>query len=551
MTEKDQIKRKKIPDVLPETLRSLINSLQTATDLKPAQVVKMMKKAAVSAEDLKEWADYDHPVTDSYGRKLIFKDANFEIMAMSWRPGDFSTIHDHGHTQWGAVQIFGPAEHATFREEDGFISTLARWLVEPGDIVGVGHSLIHQMGNPTSDVFFMSLHVYGDVHAQSSITGDARIFDLETESIFRVNGGVFYALPQEEIDRVEEGPKADFPTRLRHMVELIRRLRRMKEAGAGTNGRDLNKIIEDAFSSDHRKQLLTCLSANTNQNDHQSNSIYWRALNRELKETAILQNELYKEQRADDRFHKYAALYDSLICQPCMDAFIRKYLFFFSEKYMPDLTNKKLISIGSGTGLIEAFMIREMGVDYNNLYGIDISEAMVRESQKRIRADVGDVLSLDPGVQMWDVAYSGLNVYQYLQHNRLEEAIQKTASIVKPGGYFVGDFITPDHIRWYPNVVYSDDKKIISLRTPALIEQSGRMFQESEIINISFADGPMRVTYAGKHKRFLPPLHRIRTYFEKAFGGQVDLYDAHSLEIIPEDADSCVSTRYIVVAHKA
>ena len=76
------------------------------------------------------------------------------------------------------------------------------------------------------------------------------------------------------------------------------------------------------------------------------------------------------------------------------------------------------------------------------------------------------------------------------------------------------------------------------------------MFQRSEITNVSFRDGFMRVTYAGKHKRFLPPLHRIRSYFERYFPGGVDLYDAHSLRQIPEWADSCESTRYVVVARR-
>ena len=270
-----------------------------------------------------------------------------------------------------------------------------------------------------------------------------------------------------------------------------------------------------------------------------------------MQEAAKLQNELMGEQRTADHFHKYAALYDALIFQPCLDNFMAKYLFFFTEKFKVSFAEKSVISLGCGTALVEQFMINELGVEYNNLYGIDISQAMVIEAKKRIQADVGDVLTLDPSIRLWDIAYSGLNVFHYLDYTRLEEAIQKTASIIKPGGYFVGDFITPDHIRWYPNVMYAPDKNIISLRTPKLIEEKGRVFQESEITNISFVEEQMRVTYSGKHKRFLPPMNRIRTYFEKAFGGQVDLYDAHSLEMIPEWADSCQSTRYVVVAKKA
>jgi hypothetical protein len=194
--------------------------------------------------------------------------------------------------------------------------------------------------------------------------------------------------------------------------------------------------------------------------------------------------------------------------------------------------------------------MKEFEADESNIYGMDLSEAMVNEARQRINADTGNVLELDPAIRKWDIAYSGLNVFQYLPHDLLEDAIARTAAIVKSGGYFVGDFITPDHMRWYPNVMFSEDKKIISLRTPNFVEENGAMFQESEILNVSFLHGNMDINYAGKHRRFLPPLHRVRSYFEKYFGGEVTLLDAVRLTEISEFADSCPSTRYVVIARK-
>ncbi len=535
---------------LPTSLKYIAEKLEASRHLKPAEMRRIVLDAQVDPRDLEPWADFDHPVADSYGRKLVYKGGHFEIMVMSWRPGDFSTIHDHGYTQWGAVQVFGPAEHATFRVDDDRISTLARWRMQAGDAIGVHHDLLHQMGNPTGDTFFLTLHVYGEPENIDNVTGDARVMDLENGAIQRVDGGVFFALPPADVKRVEEGPRGDFPTRLRHMVELIRRLRRMERAGVNRSGKQLPEVIADFQSKDNRRKLLACLQANTDEEGHQTNSVYWRNLNWELKEAARLQNELMDEQRAADRFHKYAELYDALIGQPCLDDFMARYLHFVDEKYDIDFSGSSLISLGCGTGLVEQYLMDELDVPYEHLFGLDISEAMVHEAAKRIQADTGDVLTLDPSVRLWDIAYSGLNVYQYIEHKKLEEAIRKTAAIIRPGGYFIGDFITPDHIRWYPNVVYSADRRVISLRTPELIEAGGSVFQESEIINISFLDDYMRVTYAGKHRRFLPPINRVRTYFERHFRGQVDLYDAVTLEAIPEWADTCKSTRYLVVARK-
>lgn len=536
--------------LLPTSLQYIATQLEQRKNPTTSEMRTIISEAKVVADDLSPWADFDHPVTDSYGRKLVYKGANFEIMVMSWRPGDFSTLHDHGHTQWGAVQLFGPAEHATFLQVGDQIVTSSREIFKSGDIVEVCHSLIHQMGNPTSDKFFLTLHVYGYTEAIDNVTGDARIFDLEKGVIHRVDGGVFFGLPESQWKRTEPGPQGDFPTRLRHYIELIRRVRKMRPEERAARNLNLEAIISEFQSADQWSSLRKFLLENSDEKGHFTNSFNWRLLQYELKEAAKLQNELANEQKTADHFHQYASLYDAVICGPALYDFMARYLFFFAEKYQPDFTEKSMISLGCGTGLVEQHIIDELEMPYENLFGLDISPSMVAEAGKRIQAEVGDVLTLDPSVRMWDIAYSGLNVFQYLGHKRLEEAIQKTAAIVKPGGYFLGDFITPDHIRWYPNVLFSNDEQVVSLRTPELAEEDGSVFQKSDIINMRFQKGQMRVTYAGKHKRFLPPVNRVRAYFEKAFGGKVELYDAISLKAIAPEDDTCASTRYIVVAQK-
>lgn len=541
MTETTAVRR----NTLPKSVQKLISALQKDHYYKPADIIGVLKESQVQKEDLKSWTDFNHPVQDGYGRKLVYKSPYFEVMVMSWKPGDFSAIHDHGHTQWGAVKIFGPAEHATFRVEDDHIYTLARWRVKPGDIIGVGHSLIHQMGNPTQDQSFISLHVYGDFEERKSITGDARIFDVDRGEIQRVDGGVFYHLPPEEVQSVETGPYGDFPTELRNRVEKIRRWKKI-----GGHDHEIAELKTTAFHPSHLQQLRQTLDVQLDDYGHALNSSYWKMLNTELIAAADLQSQQENSHSKVDKFFKYAELYDELIGRTSLRFFIANYLKRTIDVYGLDLKRQEIISLGCGTGLVEAYVMEEFQVPSDQMYGIDISAAMVHEARKRMRADVGDVLTLDPDVKTWDLAFSGLNVFQYLDFRRLQEAIEKTASIIKIGGYFIGDFITPDHIRWYPNVMSSEDGRVISLRSPRLIEEEGRVFQESEITNVSFLNGQMEVHYSGKHKRFLPPIHRVRQYFEAAFGPDVKLFDAKSMEEIPEWADSCASTRYVVVARR-
>ncbi len=533
---------------LPASLRRIVSTLRSAAALRPMELRRAVVDAGVKEEELMPWADFDHPVEDSYGRKLVYKEDNFEIMVMSWSPGDFSGLHDHGFTQYGAVQVFGPAEHAVFHVEEDTIRTLARWMLRPGEAISVSHSLVHQMGNP-GDTRFLSLHVYGTPEAQRNITGEARVFDLQRQVIQRVDGGVFFALPPGAAVREEPGPEADFPTHLRYLIELQRRLQRMADAGKLRAAEQLPAVMEALHHSAHRERITHCLRERIDANGHSTDSMYWKIINQELREMARLQSG-YRT-HAEDAFHRYAELYDAVICQPCLDDFMAAYLQFFSHKCHFDFSGAHILSVGCGTGLVEAYMIRELGADRDRLLGMDISPSMVAEAKHRIHAEEGDIFSFQKGAGTWDLVFSGLNVYHYLDHLRFDEAIARTAALLKPGGWFVGDFITPDHIRWYPNVLFSTDGQVISLRTPHLVEQNGALFQESEIVNVSFQQGHMEVTDAGRHRRYLPALHRVRRSFEQAFSKNVQIFDAVSLEPVSHQADSCASTRYVVMAQKA
>lgn len=210
----------------PTSLRRLIHILQKTPHFTPEQVATMMIEADVSAQDLMPWADFYHPIADSYGRQLVFDGGHFEIMVMSWLPGDFSAIHDHGSTQWGAVQCFGSADHYIYGFEQGKLRSLTPAHYSPGMVHAVDHSLIHQMGNPGSEPF-LSLHVYGCPNASGAITGDARIFDLFEGSIQYTDGGVFFGLPETQINRRRYGLEADRETTLRHHRLMCDRIQRI------------------------------------------------------------------------------------------------------------------------------------------------------------------------------------------------------------------------------------------------------------------------------------------------------------------------------------
>ncbi|MBF0351163.1 MAG: methyltransferase domain-containing protein [SAR324 cluster bacterium] len=619
---------------LPSSLQFIVTAIETEQQMNTNRLAEIILEAKVQTDDLKPWSTFDHPAQDSYGRMLIHNGGFFEIMAMSWCPGDFSAIHDHGYTQWGCVQVYGNAEHSVFKLNDGKLRTVLRENVSPGSLLKVNHDLVHQLGNPVPEQFFYSLHIYGTPEQNPNITGDARVFDLEKKQILRVDGGMFYALPDDQIKRRETILEPDFMTWLRDRVELIKRVRRAQSAGRLLD-RDLDQLIQECFSSknwdwlmedvnkfidsegcvtsvsswkliiwelrkfaelydslerthDHKQKLMSVAqklnnwmdtilnldNANTetgtgapvlfdiqqwdalknlllgivNETRHVQDFNTWHDLREKLIRIAALQfNALIKDQKEEDRFHTYAELYDEIIGKPCLNDFMKQYFSFFIQKFGVDITTSSFLSIGCGTGVVEEHLLEIYQIPYENMLGVDISEAMVKEASRHIHAKACDFLEMEETSQ-WDITFTGLNVFQYMPSTMLDAAIEKSARLTKQGGYFIGDFITTDHVRWYPNVLFEED--VISLRNPRLVEKDQRMYQESEIINLSKMKGELRITYEGKHLRYLAPLQKIRKSFEKHFGANIQIYDAVTLDLLHADAETCPSTRYLVIAPK-
>ena len=229
------------------SVKNLVKTLESLEEFTPESVHEVVSECDIGVEDLKNWIVYDYPVSDSYGRKMVHDGGFFEVMVMCWRPGDYSAIHDHGKAEFGAVKLFGGAEHASFELEEGRLTTIARERNESGTTLKVTASLIHQMGNPGEENFF-SLHVYGNVDLESGITSEARIFDYSRNELLFVNGGVFYLLPESEIVHRKKLPEADDETRSRDLIEAAKRAKAM---GNNFEYERLMDEVSSGYSSKH------------------------------------------------------------------------------------------------------------------------------------------------------------------------------------------------------------------------------------------------------------------------------------------------------------
>ncbi len=196
-------------ETLPESLETLKNLIQNSIDtdekISAGRIKEFVEQAEIRAEDLLAFEDFGHPAENGYGRKMIYDGGKFEIMAMSWSPGDHSSIHNHGYTQWGVVKVFGNAQHYIYQNKNGVLSFSKKEILTAGAITKVSNALIHQMGNPSTERY-MTLHIYGCNHKESGVTADAKNYELEFERVNHTTGGAFFNLPKDKIYEFEPCP---------------------------------------------------------------------------------------------------------------------------------------------------------------------------------------------------------------------------------------------------------------------------------------------------------------------------------------------------------
>ncbi|MEE8524638.1 MAG: hypothetical protein V3T72_11960, partial [Thermoanaerobaculia bacterium] len=251
----------------------------------------------------------------------------------SWVDGDMAAIHDHGYTQWGAVQLFGRAEHAIFKQMNGVLVTAERRVFEPGDVVAVGHDLIHQMGNAGEEPY-LSMHLYGCYGRHGDVTADARLYELDQGDIQITNGGVFLALPESAISRREDGPRADFPTTLRYRVELLKRLLRMHDSrAAGSFRSDRERRLAGELFAPRTWEAARRELTDKRVGDLPHHQRYAEVFGQEVAAAARLQLDLMAAGRVESELADERGRLEDLLAENDRTAFVDGYLELVDEAF--------------------------------------------------------------------------------------------------------------------------------------------------------------------------------------------------------------------------
>ncbi len=185
---------------LPQGLLALIASLERLAVVENEKVIEIMANLDINESELLQYQTFDHSPAESYGRKLLFKNNRFEIYLMSWNPGDITTIHNHGATQWGCVLFFGTATHRLYAFNKNKLELKNTDTFYKGQLAPVCGDLIHLMGNYRHKPF-CTLHLYGcdDQHRKQMIK--EKVFLPEHGLQYENSGAAFLKPTTEDIQR--------------------------------------------------------------------------------------------------------------------------------------------------------------------------------------------------------------------------------------------------------------------------------------------------------------------------------------------------------------
>jgi len=194
---------------LPRSVNFIIDALNNTEVIDNTILTEIIKSAGLKEEDLLPFNCFQHPDSESYGRQQLFGNDRYKILLMSWRPGDFTAIHDHGLVQWGCVCFFGKTTHRTYAFQDGQLRLSKCDVFEAGQISMLKGELTHMMGNG-GGLNIITMHVYGSDTGVAFKEGRARVFALEDKKLYYTSGEAYLDICKRFVKQEEDFSAFDF-----------------------------------------------------------------------------------------------------------------------------------------------------------------------------------------------------------------------------------------------------------------------------------------------------------------------------------------------------
>lgn len=149
-----------MPTTIPHSLQPLIEYLDGLSERASVEKLhELLSATEVSLGDLKPWLRFG---TDNYRRNLIAGGQWFHLLAICWRSGQRSPIHDHAHSTCGLKIIEGVCSETKFERSPcgQMIATQTRHC-DQGHVCATQDSDVHQISNVQAEgQDLITLHIY-------------------------------------------------------------------------------------------------------------------------------------------------------------------------------------------------------------------------------------------------------------------------------------------------------------------------------------------------------------------------------------------------------
>lgn len=147
--------RERFPKLAP--IIDYLDTLKGRADLDLLQ--KLLNQAQISRDDVNACCVFG---TKGYKRNTVSKTEYYELVALCWRSGDFTPIHDHHGSSCAFKVLEGTGTEIRFiRTPSGLICPTQTTKMEPGYVCAAADDDIHQVANMQEQgKDLITLHIY-------------------------------------------------------------------------------------------------------------------------------------------------------------------------------------------------------------------------------------------------------------------------------------------------------------------------------------------------------------------------------------------------------
>ena len=160
---------------LPKSIHPLVDYLDNLTERAGVDELKQhLATSNVTMDDLAPWVVFDE---GGYRRNLICEGKHYHMLALCWKSGQRSPIHNHASSTCGLKVLTGTATETIFAHTPcGQVVAVGSSELTAGEVAASQDSDTHQISNvQVEGDNLVTLHIYSPpLHEMDmySITGD-------------------------------------------------------------------------------------------------------------------------------------------------------------------------------------------------------------------------------------------------------------------------------------------------------------------------------------------------------------------------------------------